>query len=413
MPSKRKIEPIFDQSRSRWKIDIPASVAADGKRYKAWFKTRDLARDHLAAVNGADSQTTAIPPSLAVEAAKARAILEPWNLDLVQASREVAAALEVLGESGSILEAVQAFRAAHDARISSKPLGEAVAIYLDSKTDLRDATLKSYRYTLEAALAPLKAMMMADISTADIETILSPKAATARAMHKRNIRVFWKWATIPPRQWAKMEIVDALESIRISNDNDIEILKADDVKALLHAAEIEGSAAAYAVAIFAGVRMAELAQIKWGDIGGDHIEIGKSIAKKHSRRLIPICSTLRAWIDSTRGDSKDDELIVPNNWAEVSKATRRRAGWDVSARTLANPPKPTRGDWPANACRHTCASVLVAIGTPLDQLTWAFGHGAGHDMLRKHYVSRLTKKDAVKILSIGPNDSRISNLSVA
>jgi integrase len=266
--------------------------------------------------------------------------------------------------------------------------------------------------------------MMAAITTTDLEKILKGNGPTARAMHLRNIRTFWKWAASPVRSWATMATVDAMEASRVSSDADIEILKPDDVKALLEAAELEGvgAAAAYAIAVFGGVRMAELGKLTWGDVGEDHIEIGRSIAKKHSRRLIPICPTLKAWLDATRGDSQDDTTIVPANWSDVSKSVRRRAGWNVAARLLNDQvkvgklkklPKITRGKWPTNACRHTCASVQVAIGTPLDDLTFKFGHSGGHDLLRRHYVSRLTKKDAIAILSIGPGGSEVSNLQVA
>lgn len=415
MAARKKIEPVFDQSRNRWRIDVPASLAADGRRYKSWFKTRDLAREHLAGINGSNEPTTAIPPSLAVEADKARAILEPWNLDLVQAARDVAAALEVLGDAGSLLEAARTFRRTHEARSASKPLGEAVEIYLESRADLRDATLRSYRYSLEKVAAPLAETALTDISSADLEGVLAGKGATARAMHRRNIRVFWKWAASPPRSWCTMATVDALEAVRSSNDADIEILSAADVKALLHAAEVESpaAAAAYAIAVFAGVRMAELSRLTWGDVHDDHIEIGRAVSKKHARRLIPVCPTLRAWLDATRGDAEDATPICPPNWTDVSKSVRRRAGWAVAARLLGNPPKPTRGAWPSNACRHTCASVQVAVGTPLDDLVFKFGHSGGHDLLRRHYVSRLTKKDALAILAIGPNGSKISNLNVA
>ena len=418
MSKKNQIEPFFDESRKRWKVNVPPSMTAEKKKLRLWFKTRDEARKYCVEITKESSPSPAIPAALAMDADKARAILEPWNLDIVQAAREIAAALEVLGGVGSILEAAKAYRASHEARTASKPLGEAIALYLDSRADLRPATQKSYSYTLEKTLAPLRLEMMAGIETADLEAILLPKAPTARAMHKRNLRTFWKWASVPPRQWATMATVDALEAIRRTSDADIEILSVADVKSLLHAAEIEGdaAAAAYAIAVFGGVRMAELGKLTWGDVGVDNIEIGKAIAKKHSRRLIPICPTLRAWIDATRGDSDDATPIVPPNWTDVSKSVRRRAGWDVIARLL--PPdvltvKPTRDAWPANACRHTCASVQVAIGTPLDDLTFKFGHSGGHDLLRKHYVSRLTKKDALAILAIGPSGTRVDCIAVA
>jgi integrase len=414
---KKKIEPVQDAKRNnRWRIDVPESIAkATGrKRYKAWFKTRDEAREHVAALMDKKAPSAAIPPILATKADEARTILDEWNLDIVQAAREVAAALKILGGAGTIVEAAEAFRASHDARTASKLLGEAVALYLDARTDLRNATQKSYKYTLEKALAPLHVKMMADITTAELNRILSPKAATARAMHKRNLRVFWKWASILPRQWATMATVDALEVIRVSSDADIEILSVADVKSLLRAAEAEGNAAAaaYAIAVFGGIRMAELGRLTWGDVGTDHIEIGKSVAKKHSRRFIPVCPTLRAWMSATRGDAEKSAGIVPPNWTDVSKSVRRRAGWNVAARLLADPQEPTRGEWPSNACRHTCASVQVAIGTPLDDLTFKFGHSGGHDLLRKHYVSRLTKKDALAILSIGPRGRKITKLNL-
>jgi integrase len=414
MTMKRKIIPKFNAQRNRWMLDIPASLTDTDKRMKMFFRSREDARKHLDEITG-EMPAATIPSSLAMEADKARGILESWNLDLVQAAREVAAALEALGGAGTILDAAKAYRAAHDARHSSKPLGDAVALYLDARTDLRDATLASYKYTLEKVFAPLKDSAMADIQTGDIDAILADKGNTSRRMHTRNLKAFWKWASLKPRQWATMEPVSDLEAVRGSSDADIAILKPGDVKALLHAAEAEGTgaAAAYAIAVFGGVRMAELGKLTWGAIGEDNIEIGKDIAKKHSRRLIPICPTLRAWVDATRGEAEDSALVTPPNWTDVSKSVRRRAGWNVAARLLENPPKPTRGEWPANACRHTCASVQVTIGTPLDDLTFKFGHSGGHDLLRKHYVSRLTKKDALAILAIGPNGSKISNLSAA
>lgn len=413
MPKKSISEPVFDDARKRWRVTIPAGMN-NGKRVRSWHATRQAARAHIEKIEDKETPAAIIAPALAMKADEARAILKPWGLDLVQAAREVAAALEALGDSGTILEAAKAFRASHNARIASKKFGEAVALYLDSRADLRKATITSYTYTLEGVFGPLANEIMADIKTTDLEALLAGKGATARKMHRRNLGAFWKWACSPPREWTSFAAVAALEAVRGSSDADIQILKPADVKALMRAAEQEGkaAAAAYAIATFGGVRMAELSKLKWGDIGPDGIEIGPAVAKKHSRRLVPICPTLRAWIDATRGDAEDDLPIVPANWADVSKSVRRRAGWDVAARLLAKPPKPTRGAWPANACRHTCASVQVAIGTRLEALTFAFGHSGGHDLLKKHYVGRMTRKDALAILAIAPAGATIERMEV-
>jgi integrase len=414
MPKKSRLQPVYDSKRDRWRLDVPKTLSDTGARFRTWFKTRDAAREYIDKTTGA-VPSSSIPASLAQEADKARSILDPYDLDLVQAAREVVAALKELDGAGSILEAAKAYRASHDARTASKPLGEAVLLYLESLESLRDATIKSYAYTIQKTLAPLHQKMMADITTKDIEDIFGSRGPVARKMHHRNLKAFWKWSCHEKRGWADMKVVNGLEKVRHSKDEDIQILKPAEVKALLTAAEAEGTAAAaaYAIAVFGGLRMAELSKLKWSDIGDDMIEIGPSVAKTHNRRLVPICPTLRAWIDATRGDANGDKLIVPSNWTDVSKSVRRRAGWDVAARLLEDPPKPTRGAWPSNAPRHTCATVQVAIGTALTDLVFKFGHTGSHDLLRKHYVGRLTKKDALSILAIGPNGTKVSAIAAA
>lgn len=413
MPRKSISEPVFDKKRNRWRVTVPASLSSDGKRTRSWHKSRNAARSFIDTIEGKGSEPAAvIAPALALKADEARLILEPWDLDLVIAARILSEALGILDGSGSVIEAAKAFRSSHEARNSSKPLGEAVALYLDSRADLRPTTLKSYRYTLEDVIGGLHTRSMAEIRMEDLEATLSGKGAAAYAMHRRNLGAFWRWAAKVPRQWADLTAVEGLEPPRSSNDEDIQILKPDDVHALLTAAEAEGpaEAAAYAIAVFGGIRMAELGKLTWRDIAADHIEIGRHVAKKHSRRLVPICPTLRAWLTEYRDDAEPSSLVVPPNWVDRSKNVRRRAGWAVAARLLPADilkRNPTRGQWPTNSCRHTCASVQVAIGTPLDELIFKFGHSGGHDLLRKHYVSRLTREDALDILSIGPRGSRL------
>lgn len=395
----RKPAFTFLKTTAGWKVEIPSTLSSTGKRQRAFFKSRDKARAFAQELetrhkaHGANSLN--IKPTLAEAAVRAEEILAPTGADLI--------------------EAAQAFLEQWEARHSSQLFGTAVTVYLDSRSDLRDTTLSSYTYTLENVCLPLHTRTMSDITTLEISELILSKAPTAARMHLANFRAFWNWASKPPRNWCLKDVVDGLERPRANSDREIAILSPDDVRALLSAAEVEGhaAAAAYAIAVFGGVRMGELAKLKWGDVKEDVIDIGASVAKKHSRRLVPLDETLKAWVSAHRNNEVADAPIIPANWADISKNVRRRAGWDVAARRLKTPPTPTRGKWPANACRHTCASVQVAIGTTLDSLTFAFGHSGGHDLLRKHYVSRLTKKDALAILAVGPNKKKISNLKVA
>lgn len=367
---------------------MPASLSDTGKLQRRYFKTRDAALVDASAFRKGykahGEQATALPPRIADQALAAVKLLQ--------------------GTGGNLVDAARAYRKAWEAKKSSQPFGKAVVTYLAAREDLRKSTRDSYKYTLEKVAKPLNEQILAELKTSDFEQLLKDKGSTAVRMHRSNLRAFWRWAAKAPREWCDIGVIEALEVARSSDDADIKILTHGDVEALLRAAEAEGAgaAAAYAIAVFGGVRMAELERLTWGNVHKEHIEIGKDIAKKHSRRLVPLCTSLRAWLKACRGKAKTEELIVPANWTDISKSVRRRAGWDVAARLLKEPPKPTRGPWPANACRHTCASVQVAIGTPLEKLIFAFGHSGGHDLLRKHYVSRLTKKDARAILAIRP-----------
>jgi integrase len=411
MTKKRTIDPVFDKTRKRWKLDVPASVSDTGKRFRAWFDTRQAARDFIG--ESTTEAAVTIPPSLASDADTARQRLEAAGLEmtLAEMAAEFIAASKALGGAGTLLDAAEALHRTHAARVASKPLGEAVEAFLVAKDgSLRPRTEGSYRYTLENVLESLHATPVSDITTSELVEILGHRKPTSRAVHVRNLRVFWNWAAKAPRNWASLDTVQALEFRVEAGEADIEILRTNEVKALLGAAEgyASSAAAAFAVAVFAGVRSAELERLTWADIGEDYIEIGRSVAKRGKRRMIPISKTLRAWLDVyTPADADPDDFMVGSNWAAVSCAVRRLAGWDVSARTLDNPPKPTRGAWPTNAARHTCASILVATGEPLETLIFAFGHSGGHDLLRKHYVGRLTKKEANAILSVGPGGTTI------
>lgn len=382
-----------------WLLHVPASLSDTGKLQRRYFRTRDEAVDEASKLRDGyrahGEQASALPPRVADQAVAALKILE--------------------GTGGGLIDAARAFRQAWEARNRSVPFEEAVSLYLASREDLREATLTSYKYTLEKACAPLAERTLAEFVPTDVELITEGKGNTAAAMHRRNFRAFWRWACKPPRQWGRVDLLDGLEAVRQSNDEDIVALSVAEVRALLKSAEKfrPEAAVSFAVSIFGGVRPHELRRLTWKDVLEDHIEIGRSVAKKHSRRLVPICLTLRAWLDAYRDNADDDQPLTGGNWREVSCAVRRMAGWDVAARLLKKPPVPSRGTWPANACRHTCASVQVAIGTPLEDLTFKFGHSGGHELLRAHYVARLTKKDAVAILSIGPRGTKISTIVAA
>jgi len=111
-------------------------------------------------------------------------------------------------------------------------------------------------------------------------------------------------------------------------------------------------------------------------------------------------TSLKAWLKAYPvGDP-----VLPANWPKKEKAVRRLAGWKVWS-NLVEPPAPPADlpEWSHNALRHTHASVLVAMGTPLETLTIEFGHSGGAQVLKSHYVGVMPKAEAVKIMKLRPS----------
>ena len=410
MPRRTATPPTYDKSRKRWKVTIPASLSPDGKRMRSWHLTREAARTHLDKLTGSPEPSAIIAPRLAMQADEAREILEPWKIGLVDGAKMLARAMEALAGVGSILDAAKLYASQHADRAASKTFGEAIPLFLQTRDGLREDTLRGYKHHLNRVLATLHDRTLSDITSTGIDEVLAPRPPSMRKACQVSLGAFWRWCASPPRTWCKVEVLDALEPVRLSRDTEIQCLTAESARAVLKAAEATspGCAIGFAVAIFGGVRLRELEKLTWENIGETHIEITALVAKRHARRLIPICPTLKAWFSAHRGDAEADDLVVGPNWVNTSKIARRKAGWNLTTQPpLKNAPPITRGSWPKNVMRHTCASIQVAIGRPLEELTFAFGHSGGSSLLKQHYLAKLTKKEALDILAIGPGGKKI------
>ena len=415
-PKASPATPVYDPARKRWRVSLPAGKNPDGKRVRSWHPSREAARDYLASIISGPEPSAVIPPKLAMKADEARLILEPLGIDIVEGAKILAAVFEALGGSGTPVEAARAYRLTHDQRSASKTFFDGKDLFMLSRDGLREDTLRGYRQYLKNVFSALHEKTLSDITITDISGCIDHLPPTSRKAAQTVLGVFWRWAASPPRQWCNAAVLESLEAVRITAETEIHTLAPEAVKALMQAAEStsSGCAVGFAVAILGGVRLRELEKLTWANISETHIEITGAIAKRHSRRLIPLCSTLKAWIRTYRREAADDDLIVGPNWVNTSKIARRKAGWEVATQPpLKGLAAAHRGEWPQNCMRHTCASIQVSIGKPLEDLIFAFGHSGGTALLKRHYLGKLTKKDALAILAIGPNGSKISNLSAA
>lgn len=376
-----------------WRLNVPPKYSETGKRERHFFRTQELAKSAAARmkekVEVFGSQARAIAPTLADQATAAAAMLEPWGASLIDAAR--------------------AFVEGREREAASKPLAEATAAWLLTCEHLRKSTLTGYKQTVKKLDAALGSKVLSSITTEDLQaTIVTGATAQVAIGRYRHARAFWRWAC--GKGWCRPDPLDKVELPKLKTDGEIGILTPGQAEALLRTAEVHFPAAVpcYALQLFAGLRVEELARLEAENVSSDGIELGASITKKGRRRHITLSKTLATWLE------KHPFAPCPN-WRRVDRACRYLAGWGV-----APPPElvpvpelkpgekpPPRPAWPQNALRHSHASYAVASGTALETLLFEFGHTGNANVLRAHYVGKASKKQALAYFAIAPEGMEI------
>jgi len=386
MPRRAKFE--ITETDKGYKVDIPASLSTTGKRERHFFATKTAAKSHanqlkkqLAEIG---SNASTIKPSLAEAAYHAVEILEPYGVSLVDAARMVADI--------------------YKARAASHTLTTACDAWLMVCESLRPRTLDGYTQTAAKLKTALGDKILATITADEIQAAVCPLGSSGAWMegHLRNAKAFWRWSA--KKGWCDKDVFNGVEKPKGTRETgEIEILTVAQAQNLLTVAaeHYPQAVASYALQLFAGIRAEEISRLEAKDVSADGIELGEEITKKGRRRHITPSDTLTAWL--TRYPFQP----CPE-WEKVNASCRYLAGWKVKpdAATLKAHPLEddyqTRPAWPQNVLRHSHASYTVASGAPLETLLFEFGHVGKTDVLREHYVGKVSKKSALAYFAIVP-----------
>jgi len=388
----------FKNTPRGWQVNVPATLAASGKRERQFFETRDKAKAAATALREKFQEHGAaasiIRPALAEDASRAAAILEPWG--------------------ASLLEAAKAFAAIREREAASKLLGEAAESWWEwllsperetqVKARPRPRTLQGYRQIKAKLVAALGERLLATITVDDLQAVITPPGTppTMAASNHRCARVFWNWAA--SKGWCRADVITGVQTRKPDRSGEIAILTVPEVAKLLAVAEehFPQAAPSYAIQLFAGVRPAELRRLNAEHVTDEGIELGASTTKKRSRRHIVPSKTLAAWL--ARYPFKPCK-----NWKRVDDACRWLAGWDVTppagmveADVVKKTKKAVRPPWPQNAIRHTHATYSVTAGVEIETLLFEFGHTASPEVLRAHYKGVASKKAALAFFALRP-----------
>lgn len=140
-----------------------------------------------------------------------------------------------------------------------------------------------------------------------------------------------------------------------------------------------------ALALFCGVRAAELRQLQWTDVNlrKGQVTIPARIAKKRRLRNIPITDNCKKWLSPF---GKSEGSVAPIDCAHRLVDLVRNAGFR---------------SWPKNAMRHSFGSYYFAMSENAPETSARLGH-KGDEMLFEHYRALADKADAEAFFAITP-----------
>ena len=386
-------KPVFKFTKTDrgWKVKIPSRFSLSGKRERTYFATRDKAKKFAAElrdrVEKHGSNSSNIRPSVADDATLAVEMLKPFGLTLVEAAKRI---VEI-----------------EKAKVASKEVVEALAAFLLTKAEKGDAQRRAYEQMKSAFESEFSGRKLSTVTPAELVAHVEKCTGTNSTFNSRAsvIKTFWRWCSKLHRNWCDVKTIEVLEK-RQTRKQEIGVLTSSQCKKLLSTAEnlYPECVPAFAVALFTGLRKSELERLEPKNITADGITLPIDSTKTGRRRFIEMPAPLAAWQKAY----PVAETVLPSNWFRKEKAVRREAGWRVWC-DLFDPPQGDSDDpdWPDNGLRHTHASVMLALGKPLEKLTFEFGHSGGAAVLKSHYFGAMSKAEAIKIWSIGPKETVI------
>lgn len=407
---------------SGWCINIPGKYSDSGERQRQFYPTRDKANEAAAAfkdkVKEFGTMARAIPPSLAEDAISAAALLAPLGITLLDAVQRFVEAENRNRASVTVEDAVAAFRA------TGEPKQEKGRV-IEEGWSKSQAT--AYRLRCEKLVAEFSGRMISTITGEELQKHLTDTTAGPGGFNQnlRLVRTIWNWSAKPPRKWCDTEAIKHLDA-KGTVSAEVGTLTAAQAGKLLQTAEkhLPDCVPAFAIALFTGMRQQEIDRLTPGDITMDGITVPATSAKTKRRRFVQMPEPLASWLASY----PIGESVTPANWSRKEKAVRRLAGWkvwsdhvctmDFNPAMDASPPADLP-EWPQNALRHTAATVSIALGKPIEQLTFEHGHVGGLEMLRRHYVGAMPKAEALKIWALRPaaktnkQEKQITHLKIA
>lgn len=339
------------------------------------------------------------------EGRRVRESLKPENRKVAE---ELRLRREVeLGQQRLGLVGVPAVAGAAVAVEPAKPVVDVAAARAEyeewSTAHKRPKTILNDKARLESFFATVPGKALGEITTADVERLLTSAALKGRQpatllRHREILHGFWRWAE---RQGhVDKNIVSAIPRPRLP-ERDPRFLSLDQVAELLKAVEGNLIAPVIATAVFAGLRREELCWLTWDDLELDRVpgilRVRAKTVKSESwqpktqrDRKVPVSGRLLGILEAHR----DAKKRAKSTWLFESPDGCR---WDPenlgrSVREVLRPAKPL---WNFLDLRHTFGSQLARKGVSLLKIAKLMGNSPAIASL--HYINLVPEDMATEV----------------
>ncbi len=343
-----------------------AFLRHDGKRHRARLPTIEQARSWI---DMTEDATGANRPPLSkvqlADAAQATTILPP-GYTLTDAARALASATAAPVSDVTIPDALARFLA--DRAISAKPV-----------------TLKGYRCAGTRLATLAGPIPLASVSATHVEALLSGLSAGTRNATLRNLSPFFHWAL--DAGIIKSAFIDRVGRARTA-EPPLGVLTPQEARTLLESATTKAPALVpfLTLALFAGIRPAELERLQPGKIGKQFIMLDGATTKTANARSIRIRPNLSAWLKAFPPAA--GRPVAPFN-------TRNRY------RALARVLKGTGIAWKHDGMRHSFGTYAYELCKDAALVSSEMGH-AGTGVFFRHYRALCSPGDGRRFFGIFP-----------
>jgi integrase len=310
-------------------------------------------------------------------------ILAPTGVSLELAAVSFAEAFRILN-GNAIVEAAKFYLARHKP-IQPKAVADVVAELMAVK-ESRGSSAR-YLQDLQSRLGRFADAFHKDVGSVTLSEVQAwldgLKLATQSYVNfRRVLHLLFQFAV--SRGYAFENPVAGADRVKVRS-GETEIFTPDEIARMLSAAS-PAFLPVLAIGAFAGLRTAEIQRLAWDDIdlAGRMIKIGASKAKTASRRIVPICDNLAAWLAPYAG--------------------QQGAVWPDSTITLINRQRQTATaaglKWKHNALRHSYASYRFAQIGDAGRVAGELGNSAA--VVHRHYRELVKQSEAVAWFAVSP-----------